>query len=113
MNGASYGGTNTWALPTIEQMKSLYDDLGMQTGDPRLEWPLFVGPFLRLQPGFYWACVSADNAGAAGPCDLSQDAPTPPGNVTPLEWSFNFDDGFEGTDLNNKQFYVMVYFPVP
>ena len=26
-------------------------------------------------------------------------------------WSFNFDDGFQGTDLVSKLFYVMVYFP--
>jgi hypothetical protein len=29
-----------------------------------------------------------------------------------LYWSFNFDDGFEGTDLPGKQFYVMVYYPI-
>jgi hypothetical protein len=30
-----------------------------------------------------------------------------------MHYSFNFDDGFEGTDLPNKRFYVMVYFPAP
>jgi hypothetical protein len=28
-----------------------------------------------------------------------------------MRYSVNFDNGFEGTDLPNKQFYVMVYFP--
>jgi hypothetical protein len=30
-----------------------------------------------------------------------------------MEWSFNFDDGFTGTDSNDKEFYVTVYFPAP
>ena len=41
------------------------------------------------------------------------DAPTPPGNTTPMEWSFNFDTGFQGTDQATKQFYVTVYYPAP
>ena len=28
-----------------------------------------------------------------------------------MEWSYNFDTGFQGTDLNPKQFYVMIYYP--
>jgi hypothetical protein len=31
--------------------------------------------------------------------------------MTPMEWSFNFADGFQGTDKNDESFYVMVYFP--
>jgi hypothetical protein len=79
-----------------------------------MEWGSFAGPFRHLQPGFYWACVrAASNLGSNGPCDLSKNAPTAPGKVTPMEWSFNFDDGFTGTDSNEKAFYVMVYFPAP
>ena len=33
--------------------------------------------------------------------------------MTPMEYSFNFDNGFLGTDMFDKQFYVMVYFPAP
>ena len=29
-----------------------------------------------------------------------------------MEWSFNFDDGFEGSDQENKMFYLMVYYPI-
>jgi hypothetical protein len=32
-------------------------------------------------------------------------------NCPPQAYSFNFDDGFEGTDHLKKHFYVMVYFP--
>jgi hypothetical protein len=30
-----------------------------------------------------------------------------------MEWSFDFDDGFEGTDSSDKEFYVMVNYPAP
>ena len=107
MNDSSYVGTNNWELPCVDDLKALYKHMGFMAGDTRLEWTSTVGPFLRLQPGFYWACVRAAKAGSNGPCDLSQSA------SGGLEWSFNFDDGFEGTDLPSKQFYVMVYFPAP
>ena len=106
LNTDVYAGTNTWELPCVDELDKLHKHLGLAAGDRRLEWPFDVGPFQRLQPGFYWACVRAASAtDSSGPCDLSQSAPSG------LEWSFNFDDGFEGTDLPNKQFYVMVYFP--
>jgi len=109
MNQNNFAGTNTWFLPKVEQLQQLYQDLGLETGDPRLEWWGFVGPFWHLQPGFYWSCVrdSATDSGAA--CDP---AISPPSNdSTAMAYSFDFDDGFEGTDLSTKQFYVMVYYP--
>jgi hypothetical protein len=30
-----------------------------------------------------------------------------------MRWSFNFDEGFQGTDETTKTFFVMVYFPAP
>jgi hypothetical protein len=102
MNNVGYAGTNTWVLPGIADLKTLYADLGIIGGDTRLLSQVQVGQFLNLQPGFYWGCV-ADTSGY-GLCDYTQSAPGG------LEWSFNFDDGFEGTDLPNKQFYVMVYY---
>jgi hypothetical protein len=106
MNEREYAGTTSWSLPSFDDLHALYKDLGLSAGDTRLEWLLPVGPFQRLQPGFYWACVAA-TADRNGLCDLGQSAPGG------LEWSFDFDDGFEGTDLPNKEFYVMVYFPAP
>jgi hypothetical protein len=101
MNSREYAGTRKWELPGISDLMQLYADMGLSAGDPRLEWPFFVGPFLHLQPGFYWGCVPT----ARGSCDYGQSAPGA------LYWSFNFDDGFEGTDLPSKEFYVMVYYP--
>lgn len=105
MNASGYAGSSDWQLPCRSDLQELYADMQITTGDIRLEWPYTVGPFWRLQPGFYWACARADGAGSNGPCDLSQSS------AGGLEWTFDFDDGFEGTDLTNKQFYVMVNFP--
>ena len=33
--------------------------------------------------------------------------------MTPMRWSFDFDNGFEGTDEITKEFYVEVYYPAP
>ncbi len=107
MNQGEYAGTKNWELPCIADLKNLYSDMQIAAGDTRLETPFPIGPFWRLQPGFYWACSRAVNTGSRGPCDYTQDA------AGGLYWSFNFEDGFEGTDLPSKQFYVMVYYPAP
>jgi hypothetical protein len=107
MNASGFAGSKNWQLPCHDDLRQLYQHLNIATGDVRLEWPLPVGPFWRLQPGFYWGCVRAAQLGNNGPCDYTQSAPDG------LEWSFDFDDGFVGTDLPDKEFYVMVYFPAP
>ncbi len=84
MNNSKYAGTSTWALPSLKNMNDLYSDMVISAGDTRLAWPFFVGPHWRLQPGFYWGCVRQTKTGPNGPCDYSQDAPTPVGNATPL-----------------------------
>ncbi len=65
------------------------------------------GPFKHFQPFFYWACVQSSNADTPNDCDYS--ANTGVQGTTPMEWSFNFDSGFQGTDMETKQFYVAVY----
>jgi hypothetical protein len=107
MNQSEYAGTKDWEMPCIADLQNLYSDMQIAAGDTRLETPFPVGPFWRLQPGFYWACSRVANTGSNGPCDYTQDA------GGGLYWSFNFDDGFEGTDEPSKQFYVMVYYPAP
>jgi len=100
------------AVAGHHEITNFYNDLNLQAGDLRLGWPLFVGPFWHLQPGFYWACArAASNLGNNGVCDLSENAPPTPRVSVPMEWSFDFDDGFEGTDEETKEFYVMVYYP--
>lgn len=111
MNAAKYAGSSKWTLPSEIQIAQLYADMGVAVGDTRLEWPFPSGPFTHLQPGFYWGCAREAGSSSAV-CDLTQNAPPNPKYSGNMEWSFNFDDGFEGTDQDNKMFYVMVYYPI-
>lgn len=114
MNKMNYAGTDTWELPTLADLMTLYKDLGLKRGDVRLEMPIPQGPFLYIQSGFYWSCARDPNTSLNAPCDPNISVGTSPGaNPVPLEFSFNFDDGFMGTDQNNKLFYVTVYYPAP
>ncbi len=107
MNQGNFAGTNTWVLPHPDDLRHLYEHIGVETGDPRLEWWGFVGPFWHFQPSFYWSCARAVSDPQAS-CDPTV---SPPSNdSTAMAYSFDFDDGFEGTDLTTKQFYVMVYY---
>ncbi len=110
--GIGFAGSNQWTLPTLDDLERLFQDLQLQPGDTRFLSKVSVGPFKHLQPFFYWACERDQTGDSQSPCN-GMDAPTPPDNKTPMEWSFNFDTGFEGTDLATKQFYVMVYYPAP
>jgi hypothetical protein len=106
MNTNQYAGANNWKLPTLKDLQALYTDLGLEAGaTAALRSTASVGPFQNLQPGFYWSCERDAGGNAQSPCDYSL---VPPGD---LPYSFDFNDGFVGTDGNGKQFYVMVYFP--
>ena len=115
LNAASYAGANTgttgaWTLPAVTDLKGLFTDLGLAKGDPVLLSTASVGPFQNLQPFFYWACMRDMGGSGISPCN-GMDAGTALDGVTPMEWSFNFASGFQGTDEDTKQFYVMVYYP--
>ena len=112
MNKSTYAGTNTWELPGVADLTKLYEDMDLTVGDTRLEYPFFAGPFLFFQPGFYWSCARDPDTSLNAPCDPSITVGTSSGsNPVPMEFSFNFDDGFEGTDENTKLFYVTAYYP--
>jgi hypothetical protein len=114
MNQQVYAGSSHWQMPAIEDLGNLYTDLGLKIGDTRLQWTFFTGPFLGLQPGFYWSCERDAATSPQAPCDLSiHPGFSPNAAMIPMQYSFNFDDGFLGTDEFTKQFYVMVYFPAP
>jgi len=112
LNESSYAGTNSWMLPSLVDMKALFQDVNLSTGNARLESERSAGPFQNFQPFFYWACMRDQNGTTQSPCDPSLS----PTAIT--EYSFDFDNGFEGTDVATagpaqKQLYVMVYYPAP
>jgi hypothetical protein len=111
MNASNYAGSEKWELPTLAEITALYQDLKLAVGDTRLETDTTLGLFYNLQPGFYWSCQRDQSGNRQAPCDPGL-YPGMSSNGTILQYSFNFDNGFEGTDFNTKEFYVMVYYPV-
>lgn len=112
MNKANFAGTNLWSVPHFTDLQTLFEDLNLQAGaDFRLLAEGEVGPFRHFQPFFYWACERGQNGNSQSPCKPKLSPPGPPGTL--FAYSFDFDNGFEGTDLVSKQFYVMVYYPAP
>ena len=110
MKNGSYAGTNNWTLPALADLQTLFSHLNLQPGDSRLTAHGSVGPFQSLQPFFYWACERDQDGNSQSPCNGSIPGTSP--NGTPMEWSFNLDTGFQATDLDTKEFYVAVYYPV-
>ena len=115
MNNNHYAGANTsgiprWELPHYNDLHTLFINLKLQPHDTRLVNMGKEGPFRHFQPFFYWACQRDQNGSSQSPCNTNLNPPNSPGGG-PMAWSFNFDDGFEGTSLQNKPFYVMVYYP--
>jgi hypothetical protein len=112
LKNSDYAGTNKWMAPSLKDLEDLMKDLQLQPGDSRLVAQGKVGLFQHLQPFFYWACQRDKNGNSQSPCNPKL-SPPPDLNGNPMAWSFNFDNGFEGTDHLSKQFYVMVYYPAP
>jgi hypothetical protein len=112
MNHSGYAGASDWELPTRSDLQTLYSDLQLEAGDARMTKQGSVGPFTNLQPFFYWACMRDQDGSSQSPCNGNH-AGMGPGGGTPMEWGFNLDIGFQGTDQSTKQFYVMVYYPAP
>jgi len=111
LNKNKYAGANSWVLPSHDDLKTLAADLQLHAHDSRLVYNGSVGPFQHLQPFFYWACGRDPNGNSQSPCDPNLNPP--PTGTTPMRWSFNFDNGFQGTSESTKPFYVMVYYPAP
>ncbi len=112
MNNSSYAGASDWEMPALSDLQTVYSDLRLQAGDTRMTMQGSVGSFTNLQPFFYWACMRDEDGSSQSPCNGSA-AGNRPGNRAVMEWAFNFDSGFQGTDQSNKRFYVVVYYPAP
>ncbi len=106
MNASQYLGSAAWQLPpTYDDLKNLFQDLNLALGDPRAMRIGDSGAFRNLQPFYYWGCQRDPLGDSRSPC-----TGLAPGG---LQWTFNFDDGFQGTAELVQHFFVMVYFPAP
>lgn len=110
MNKSNYAGATTWALPRYTDFEALFTHLNISAHDSRLMSHQSVSAFDNLQPFFYWACERKQGGTSESPCDPNLNPPPNPGG-SPMAWSFNFDNGFQGTSLTSKPFYVIVYYP--
>jgi hypothetical protein len=79
-----------------------YQQLGLHPGDSVIAPSVaYVGPFYDLQPYLYWACAGQPGSPAC----------RPNGPAEGFEWNFSFGNGFQGTNLDQNDLYVMVYYP--
>jgi len=105
MNNTRRLGSSAWQLPaTSKVLQELLTDLNLEPGDSRLMSTAASGPFTNLQPFYYWGCQRSQSGNSQSPC--TGYAPSD------LQWSFNFDAGFQPTSSLIQQFFVTVYYPV-
>ncbi len=114
MNDAEYAGSKHWQLPgSPVDLRALFQDLRLNSGDPRLMARGTVGPFQNLQPFFYWEeCVPNLN-GTGGTSQDCAKGNAPPGRATPprqMNYDFTFGYGIQATDLYALKNFVMVYY---
>ena len=116
MNAAGWLGQSDWQLPTVTSncggfnctrgnplSELYYLGLHLVAGDPVVTAPNRTRfGFKDIQPYLYWSC---EGATAQGVCKGRP--------AKGMAWSFSFGNGFEGTDLDQNDLYVLVYYPSP
>ncbi len=108
MNAAKYLGSTAWQIPaTSKTLQDFFNSLGLVAGDGRLMWTGSFGPFLNLQPFFYWACQRDASGSSQSPCT----GYAPADGSSQLQWSFNLDYGFQSTSSLVQKFFVTAYYP--
>ena len=108
MNASSYAGASNWTLPSFNDISTLFLDAGMQADDLALLSTGATGPFINVQPFFYWACPQMA-ASSPSQCDYTANGGMSGTQV--MQFAFNFDTGFQGTDMAVKRFFTIVYRP--
>ena len=105
------------ADPKQDPLASLYYGLLGMTQGASVASPSIASnsPFFDLQPNLYWSCQGATENGAAilsGCSPQPQCSPSSLPHACPndMEWSFNFLDGFQGTDNEVNDLFVTAYF---
>lgn len=112
MNAARYAGASTWTLPTVDELRGLRDQLGLErTPEALLATDDHAG-FHHFQRFFYWACQREQGAPPNAPCSGASPGPRPDG-AGQMQWAFDFQTGFQGTDEEDKRFFVLPCRPAP
>ncbi len=105
LNNSQYLGSSAWQIPdSAAVLKELFTDLNLQPGDSRFMATGATGPYQNVQPFYYWGCQRDQSGTSQSPC--TGYAPSD------LQWTYNFDAGFQPTSALVQHFFVMVYYPV-
>ncbi len=108
MNQSQYLGSSAWQMPASSKvLQDLFTDLNMASGDTRLMWTGSFSFFQNLQPFFYWGCGRDQTGNSQSPCT----GYAPADGSSQLQWTFNFDYGFQSTSSIIQKYFVMVYYP--
>ncbi len=109
MNAQQFLGSQAWQMPASSQVfEQFFADLNMASGDSRMMAGGNFGPFQNLQPFFYWGCQRDQTGNSQSPCT----GYAPPDGSSQLQWTFDFDYGFQSTSALVQKYFVMVYYPV-
>jgi uncharacterized protein (TIGR03437 family) len=104
LNTSQYLGSSAWQIPaSAAVLQDLFADLNLSPGDSRFMATGATGPFQNLQPFYYWGCQRDQSGNSQSPC--TGYAPMD------LQWTYNFDLGFQPTSALVQHFLVMVYYP--
>ena len=113
MREAEYLQSKNWRLPdSPDDLRTLFENLKLSSGDARLMVQGKAGPFQNLQPFFYWEeCVPNLN-GTGGTSPDCEAGNAPPGRAgRQMNYDFTFGYGIQSTDLYALKYFVMVYYP--
>jgi uncharacterized protein (TIGR03437 family) len=103
LNSSQYLGSSAWQIPaSAAVLKELFTDLNLAPGDTGFMATGTSGPFQNLQPFYYWGCQRDQLGTSQSPCTGYA-----PGD---LQWTFNFDAGFQPTSSLIQHFFVMAYY---
>lgn len=115
MNKAAWLGQRHWQLPPgggCDDFRTAkcsegpvselyYHGLNRKQGEPVVATPATrLDGFQNIQPYLYWSCAGSNIQGAC------TGAP-----AKGFQWSFSFENGFQGTDRTQNELYVIVYYP--
>jgi hypothetical protein len=136
LRAIDYLGHNDWVLPPVptdaitdlplcsgfdcassdNPMGSLfYNQLDFSRGGDVALSAAATGPFVDIQPYLYWACPTSTELFPAAQSSRSpnpQCASVQQGGTcgADFDWSFDFGNGFQGTDVAANDLFVTAYF---